>query len=97
MEINEADSEIIIKPGELYRLTESEKERALPIKGFLQPGEIINLGANTKVCIQKLTYLEPISYNGVPYILLLVRYLVFRQAVMLYLHLQLHEPWKSFV
>ena len=70
IEINEADSEITIKPGELYRLTGSDTERALPIKGFIQPGHSINLGTDTKIYIQKLSYLEPVTYNGLDYILL---------------------------
>ena len=64
--IDELNSELIIKPGELYQV------KHLPVPGnekvnrFIEPGEVLF----PDLIIQKLSYLEYVSYHELEYILL---------------------------
>jgi len=64
VELNEDTSELIIRPGELYKI--NSQSNLTKCNRFLRPGSLL-LG---QLAIQKLTYLEFLSYYGVDYILL---------------------------
>ena len=63
---DDQNSELIIKPGELYQITGPFKNKVNKINRFLKPGE--SLFQN--IVIQKLSYLEFVTFQGLEYILL---------------------------
>lgn len=64
-EIDEQNSELIIKPGELYQIKE-KKDSSNKSNRFVKPGEIIF----SNLVAQKLSYLEFLTFQGLEYILL---------------------------
>ena len=66
VQIDEYNSEVVIKPGELYQVKGELLNRNEKVNRFVRPGEIIF----SDLVIQKLSYLEFITYHGVVYILL---------------------------
>ena len=66
--IIEDDFELGIKPGELYQLNGQQRDTIIKRNRFVKPGE--KLFSNTNLIVQKLSYLEFISFKGLEYILL---------------------------
>ena len=68
IQVDEYDSELIIKPGELYQLNRLKDYKSLAYKSnrFIGPGEFIF----SNVLVQKLSYLEFLNFQGVEYALL---------------------------
>ncbi len=62
--IDEENSELVIKPGELYKL--NKLDDTSKINRFLKPGTLLF----SRIVIQQLTYLEFITFNGTSYALL---------------------------
>ena len=67
-QLNSANSELIIKPGELYQLDDvlssfDTSER------FVDAGEII-FTKNKKIFVQKLSYIEFLTFSGINYVLI---------------------------
>jgi DNA-directed RNA polymerase subunit beta' len=69
-QIDENTSELIIKPGELYRIHESQTKKLNHLGGFVEPGEKIFIDSKTNILIQKLSFLEIVSFNDKDFILL---------------------------
>ena len=69
LHVNEFNSEIVIKPGELYQITGSLLPSVERTNRFAEPGEIIFVKPHTNIIIQKLSYLEFIDFHGIEYIL----------------------------
>jgi DNA-directed RNA polymerase subunit beta' len=67
---NETTSELIIKPGELYKINNSQAKELNKINRFIEPGEKIFITNKTSILIQKLSYLEILSFHGSDYIIL---------------------------
>ena len=66
LQTNFVTQEIIIKPGELVKLSEANLKLLPRINGFLKPGEkIIN-----NVVVQKLSFVEFIEINNLQYLLI---------------------------
>jgi DNA-directed RNA polymerase subunit beta' len=57
------NSELIIKPGELYEITNE-----LPVAGFVQPGELLVTKVKN-ILVQRLSYIEYIKFSKKSYIL----------------------------
>jgi DNA-directed RNA polymerase subunit beta' len=64
--IDDQNSELIIKPGELYQVTGLFKDKVNKINRFLKPGELLF----QNIVIQKLSYLEFVTFQGLEYVLL---------------------------
>ena len=58
-QIDENNSELIIKPGELYQITESNGDSIEKFNRFVTPGEMLF----EDVLIQKLSYIEFINFQ----------------------------------
>ena len=69
-QIDENTSELIIKPGELYRIHESQTKKLNHLGGFVEPGEKIFIDNKTNILVQKLSFLEIVSFNDKDFILL---------------------------
>jgi len=68
--VNEITSELIIKPGELYKIDDLQIKDFNNLNRFIEPGERISVNNHTEILIQKLSYLEFLTFNGNEYILL---------------------------
>ena len=66
VQLDENNSELVIKPGELYQITESQKNSIDTFNRFVKPGEILF----SNIVVQKLSYLEFLNFQGLEYILL---------------------------
>jgi DNA-directed RNA polymerase subunit beta' len=66
VQIDEYNSELIIKPGELYQLKTHENYLINKDNRFVKPGELIF----SNIVIQKLSYLEFLNFQGLDYVLL---------------------------
>jgi len=66
VQINKSNSEIIIKPGELYNLKDLNVPPNEKCNRFIQAGDLLF----SSTVVQKLSYLEFINLNGIEYILL---------------------------
>jgi len=66
VQINEQDSELVIKPGELYQLKENEINVSNKVNRFVKPGELLF----SNILVQKLSFLEFVNLQGYDYILL---------------------------
>jgi DNA-directed RNA polymerase subunit beta' len=66
VKIDEQNSELIIKPGELYQLTSDPKSKAINYNRFAQPGEVLF----SNILVQKLSYLEFTNFHGFDYLLI---------------------------
>ena len=66
IQIDEQNSELVIKPGELYQINDNYKKQHEKINRFVKPGEVIF----PDVIVQKLSYLEFIDFHGKEYLLL---------------------------
>ena len=66
VEIDNQNYEVVIKPGELYQITASQKNIINNGNRFAEPGELLF----SNIVIQKLSYLELKTLNGLDYILL---------------------------
>ena len=64
--IDEENSELIIKPGELYKLASFNVNEEDKYNRFVHPGDLLF----SSIVIQKLSYLEFVNFFGVEYILL---------------------------
>ena len=65
-QINEQNSELVIKGGELYQVTENQKQSLDTTPRFANPGEVLF----SNIVVQKLSYIEFINFHGLDYILL---------------------------
>ena len=76
--INELDFELIIKPGELYRLDSLQHTPEEKYNRFVQPGESLFQCSKNEIKVQKLTYLEFLTINQIEYAILrpVIRYKV---------------------
>jgi DNA-directed RNA polymerase subunit beta' len=63
--IDEQNGELIIKPGELYQLNETQRKTIDKRNRFVQPGEIVL----PNIVAQKLSFLEFITFKETEYIL----------------------------
>ena len=71
VQVNEFNSEVTIKPGELYQITDKNLPSFERINRFVEPGEINFLTqGNNSIVIQKLSYLEFVNFYGIEYILI---------------------------
>lgn len=66
VQIDEDNSELVIKPGELYRIDKSYGISINKNNRFVKPGELLF----QNIVIQKLSYLEFLNFQGLDYILL---------------------------
>ena len=66
LKIDEQNSELLVKPGELYQITKTNSYLLDKGDRFIQPGE--HLLPN--LVVQKLSYLEFVEFQGVKHILL---------------------------
>ena len=66
VQIDEQNSELIIKPGELYQISADQKNSIDICHRFVKPGEIIL----SNIVIQKLSYIEFVTFQGLDYLLL---------------------------
>ena len=66
LQINALTQEIVIKPGELYKINESEAKITNRNNGFIKAGESIF----TNIIAQKLSYGEFIEINNIKYVLI---------------------------
>ena len=68
VQLDKSNSELIIKPGELYQLKDSltfdEKDNH-----FIEKGEIL-VTQTKKIIVQKLSYLEYLTFAGLNYVLI---------------------------
>jgi DNA-directed RNA polymerase subunit beta' len=64
---NEITSELIIKPGELYKINELNFPH---INRFIEPGEDFFINSQTSIVVQKLSYLEILTFHETEYLLL---------------------------
>ena len=65
-QIDEENSELIIKPGELYEVKGYKNNVVEDCNRFVKPGDILF----SKIVVQKLSYLEFLQYQGISYVLL---------------------------
>ena len=65
-QINEQNAEVIIKPGELYQLTETQKSTLDKSNRFINAGDYLF----SDIVVQKLSYIEFIKVQGIEYLLL---------------------------
>ena len=65
-QINEQNAELIIKPGELYQLTETQKSTLDKSNRFINAGDYLF----SDIVVQKLSYIEFIKVQGIEYLLL---------------------------
>ena len=65
-QLDNQNSELLIKPGELYQLNENQKKSNEKVNRFVKPGELIF----SNILVQKLSFLEYISFQGLEYVLL---------------------------
>ena len=68
--LNESTSELVIKPGELYRISSPQPKEFNRLSHFIEPGEKIIINNGTEIVAQKLSYVEVLSFQGNEYILL---------------------------
>ena len=68
--INDVTSELIIKPGELYQISDSLTPEFNRSSRFIEPGEKIAINNQTLILVQKLSFLETLCVHGNEYILL---------------------------
>ena len=66
VQISDQNSELIVKPGELYQITKNQKASIDTCNRFLQPGEVLF----SNIFVQKLSYLEFVKFQGLEYVLL---------------------------
>ena len=66
VQLGENNSELIIKPGELYQRTDFAINYGNDYNRFVHPGEVLF----SNIIVQKLSYLEYINFQGLDYILL---------------------------
>lgn len=64
--LNEDEQELLIKPGELFKINESTTPNLERVNRFVKPGEAIIPG---KLAAQRLVYLEFLDVSGQPYVL----------------------------
>jgi DNA-directed RNA polymerase subunit beta' len=69
LEVDAAESEVKIKPGELYRLTAAQITSLEEETRFLQPGELIFPEFDATLRTQKLSYMEVVTFGQVSYVL----------------------------
>jgi len=71
VQFNEVTYEVTIKPGEFYKITGATQNTQLnKVDRFVEPGEAIFVSSQKEVIIQKLSYLEFLTFHGNEYILL---------------------------
>jgi DNA-directed RNA polymerase subunit beta' len=66
IQIDKQNSELIIKPGELYQINTDQKNIFHKYNRFVQAGELLF----SNIIVQKLSYLEYLNFQGLEYILL---------------------------
>ena len=66
VQIDEENTELLVKPGELYQIKENTKLLVDKWNQFIKPGE--SLFSN--IIVQKLSYIEFLKINGTEYLLL---------------------------
>ena len=66
VQISDQNSELIVKPGELYQITKNQKASIDTCNRFVQPGEVLF----SNIFVQKLSYLEFVKFQGLEYVLL---------------------------
>ena len=67
---NEVTSELVIKPGELYKINDSQTINFNRANRFIEPGEKIIVNTQTNFLVQKLSYLEILTLYGTEYFLI---------------------------
>jgi len=71
LQFNEVTYEITIKPGEFYKIGDSTQTKQLnKINRFIDPGETIFVNSQKEILVQKLSYLEFLTFNGNEYLLI---------------------------
>ena len=65
IQIDEPNSELIIKPGELYEITGAKTNQSEKINRFVHPGEFLY----PNIVVQKLSFIEFIDFQNVEYLL----------------------------
>ena len=70
VEINEANSELTIKPGELYQIQSSQAKYLANLNHFIDAGEIIFLDPQTQILTQRLSFFELLTSKGSDYLLI---------------------------
>ena len=66
IQIDEQNSELVIKPGELYQINDNQKQIVEQFNRFIEPGTVLF----SNLVVQKLSYLEFLKIKGLDYILL---------------------------
>ena len=69
LQFNEVTYEVTIKPGELYKICEPIKQLN-KLNRFVEPGETIFVEDHKEILVQKLSYLEFLTFHGNEYLLL---------------------------
>ena len=64
------DCEIKIKPGELYKISDNQFTSLNKINYFAQPGELLFPEVDLKIRAQKLSFIEKVVFDGLPYLLI---------------------------
>jgi DNA-directed RNA polymerase subunit beta' len=68
--LNDVTSELIIKPGELYKINGPQAKEFNRLGHFIEPGERITIDNNIEILTQKLSFVEILSFHGNEYLLL---------------------------
>ncbi len=66
IQVDEHNSELVIKPGELYQIDKYKQTSFDKNNRFVQPGETLF----SDIIVQKLSYLEFLNFQGLEYVLL---------------------------
>ena len=67
---NDVTSELIIKPGELYKINELKSNDFNRTSRFIEPGKQIVINNQKNILVQKLSYLEVLTFQDIDYIIL---------------------------
>jgi len=71
VQFNEVTYEVTIKPGEFYKITAPTPIKQLnKVNRFVEPGETIFVSPQKEIIVQKLSYLEFVTFHGSEYLLL---------------------------
>ena len=65
IKIDEQNSELVIKPGELYQINSNQKSKT-NYNRFVKPGELLF----SNIVVQKLSYLEFLTFQDLEYLLI---------------------------